>query len=821
MLDMGSVFVWEWLDEQSLWRPYSPQVVHYIENVIRENPRAGSVSLGEADVRLTPYILDLISMNQFRLDSGTLHPVRRMKFPLSSAPGRGVTWEWEESPGYWIPFETRLSVLIQQALERKQSGVRLGEPCSGSHICFKTMTQVNFPSQRRIRVRYRAHKPYPSANSLLGLQTGLNPFLNEHVNHKPGTFISSPYLENSKTELININRERVTYSKEPADSDHMLLNVNHKLVDIESEPVNNGLLNSNYVLTNFNHYLENFNHDQVNTSSRPNLNHFNNGFSSCNPFIQEDNSGLLNFSNGNLNCGLVNTKSELLNPNTVWAHIKPELVTDDSRSANPRPVLVRSDSRPDQSRPKIVRSVSRPEYSGQRLSRSNSRPGSSNPVLLRSDFSTASPKSKMVMSTCNPDDTLIIDSIHGLGQYEARPADFRSLLGVSDFKPADSRADFRSADSKPMLARSNTRSDDFMMGSLYQHSGTAHSKPELANRRLSRSTSVQTRNSTCACPQCLLVQSIKSASWPGIKPEKIQTGRLQTSNRPRETSTCKTRVPPLVLSNIESSGVISPALAGIGGLLMSAAGLPVCLSLPCSPVVQPPPVRKRDIQSVPGILGNSRKISNKKGKKPEEIIKQFMQQVKLPPEEDCTLCLKPLTAGLVGKLYRCSHIHHVQCLAPLYKDGTLRCPSCQTLYGVKMGSQPPGKMSYHLIPHSLPGHPNCKTIRIIYHIPPGIQVSGQPNPGKKFTAPDFPLHCYLPNTAKGREVLRLLIEIWERRLLFPIVPSQVAGVPDSVSTSRIPHKTEFGSNLTGRGFPDPRYLDSVLRQLRDWGITGG
>lgn len=32
-------------------------------------------------------------------------------------------------------------------------------------------------------------------------------------------------------------------------------------------------------------------------------------------------------------------------------------------------------------------------------------------------------------------------------------------------------------------------------------------------------------------------------------------------------------------------------------------------------------------------------------------------------------------------------------------------------------------MEYHLIPHSLPGHPDCKTIRIIYSISPGIQVS--------------------------------------------------------------------------------------------------
>ncbi|KAM4702905.1 E3 ubiquitin-protein ligase DTX4-like [Rhinophrynus dorsalis] len=280
------------------------------------------------------------------------------------------------------------------------------------------------------------------------------------------------------------------------------------------------------------------------------------------------------------------------------------------------------------------------------------------------------------------------------------------------------------------------------------------------------------------------------------------------------------KISPLPLCNLEGSGMIPPALAGISGLLMSAVGLPVCLSRPTSPVFYPPPVRKREIQPVPGILGNSRKIRNKKGKKPEVMVKQFLQQVKIPPVEDCVLCLRPLAEGEIGKLYRCSHTQHVQCLAPLYKDGILRCPSCKTLYGSKLGSQPPGKMSYHLIPHSLPGHKGCQTIRIIYHISPGVQGPGQPNPGKKFTANDFPMHCYMPNTDKGRKILRLLIEAWDRRLLFPVIRSHSPGVPDCVSTSRFPHKTEFGSNFTGKGYPDPQYLDSVLRQLQDWGLTG-
>lgn len=49
---------------------------------------------------------------------------------------------------------------------------------------------------------------------------------------------------------------------------------------------------------------------------------------------------------------------------------------------------------------------------------------------------------------------------------------------------------------------------------------------------------------------------------------------------------------------------------------------------------------------------------------------------------------------------------------------------------MKTGTQPPGKMEYHIIPHALPGHSDCKTIRIIYNIPPGVQVRPGPMPGR-------------------------------------------------------------------------------------------
>ncbi|XP_021103972.1 E3 ubiquitin-protein ligase DTX4 isoform X2 [Heterocephalus glaber] len=201
-------------------------------------------------------------------------------------------------------------------------------------------------------------------------------------------------------------------------------------------------------------------------------------------------------------------------------------------------------------------------------------------------------------------------------------------------------------------------------------------------------------------------------------------------------------VPTVPVKNLNGSSPVSPALAGITGILMSAAGLPVCLTRPPKLVLHPPPVSKSEIKSIPGVSNTSRKTTKKqakKGKTPEEVLRKYLQKVRHPPEEDCTICMERLTApsgykgpqptvqpDIVGKLSRCGHAYHVYCLVAMYnngnKDGSLQCPTCKTIYGVKTGTQPPGKMEYHLIPHSLPGHPDCKTIRIIYSIPPGIQA---------------------------------------------------------------------------------------------------
>lgn len=223
---------------------------------------------------------------------------------------------------------------------------------------------------------------------------------------------------------------------------------------------------------------------------------------------------------------------------------------------------------------------------------------------------------------------------------------------------------------------------------------------------------------------------------------------------------------------------------------------------------------------------------------PESVVKKYMDSLDSPPDEDCIICMEKLASPsgysdavdsksiqphAVGKLKQCAHSFHILCMLAMYnngnKDGSLQCPACKTIYGEKTGTQPKGKMDTYSIPRSLPGHPDCGIIQIVYTIPPGIQGPEHPNPGKPYTARGFPRHCYLPDSSKGRLVLDLLRVAWNRRLIFTVGVSSTTGEGDTVVWNEIHHKTEMSSNISGHGYPDPRYLDNVLAELAAQGVT--
>ena len=71
------VVVWEWQDDLGYWRPYSGQVSGYIEQYFSSprghrggGPGSTSICLGQSDPSLSPYLIDIPSLKQFRQDTG-------------------------------------------------------------------------------------------------------------------------------------------------------------------------------------------------------------------------------------------------------------------------------------------------------------------------------------------------------------------------------------------------------------------------------------------------------------------------------------------------------------------------------------------------------------------------------------------------------------------------------------------------------------------------------------------------------------------------------------------------------------------------------
>nr|XP_033812681.1 E3 ubiquitin-protein ligase DTX1 [Geotrypetes seraphini] len=593
--NLARVVVWEWLNEHGRWRPYSATVCHHIENVLKEDAR-GSVVLGQVDLQLVPYVIDLQSMHQFRQDTGTMRPVRRNFYDPSSAPGKGIVWEWENDNGSWTPYDMDICITIQNAYEKQHPWLDLTTLGFCYLIYFNSMSQMNRQTQRKRRLRRRMDLAYP---------------------------LTMGSIPKSQSWPVGTN------SGQPCSCQQCLL-------------VNSTRAASNAILA----------------SQRRKV------YSST--------------SNGTLAVRQSNT----FNGSALWS-------TSTAPAGGP-----------------------------------------------------------------------------------TKMEQLRPLNGA-------------------------------------QHSTFSRSQSAPAGTQLPGQNNLN-------------------------RPGTQRTAVLSTR------ATIPPGVPALPVKNLNGTGPVHPALAGMTGILMCAAGLPVCLTRAPKPILHPPPVSKSDIKPVSGINGICRKTKKKhlkKSKNPEDVVRRYSQKVKNPPDEDCTICMERLVTSsgyegvlnhkgikpeLVGKLGKCGHLYHLLCLVAMYnngnKDGSLQCPTCKAIYGEKTGTQPPGKMEFHVIPHSLPGYTEFKTIRIVYDIPTGIQTAEHPTPGKKFTARGFPRHCYLPDNEKGRKVLKLLIVAWGRRLIFTIGTSSTTGESDTVVWNEIHHKTEFGSNLTGHGYPDPNYLDNVLAELSAQGV---
>ncbi|XP_041054081.1 probable E3 ubiquitin-protein ligase DTX2 isoform X1 [Carcharodon carcharias] len=228
------VAVWEWEDEAGRWRPYSSRVSEHIERSLLQlhgaaAKGASSISLGQADPRLAPYIIDIPTLTQFRQDTGRMRQVRRQLYAQSSAPGQGLLWQWENDEGGWTAYEMTISIFIENCLTGRQQMADLGQFGYNYVVDLTTSCQINRITGFRRRVQRLSDTPYPSAvfgpfhrgqicscNQCLAY-TGSGPILNRSrhtVSNLAGP--STQLTSNRLSLMVSHNHGYSPYSKRPA-----------------------------------------------------------------------------------------------------------------------------------------------------------------------------------------------------------------------------------------------------------------------------------------------------------------------------------------------------------------------------------------------------------------------------------------------------------------------------------------------------------------------------------------------------------------------------------------------------------------------------
>ncbi|XP_069767016.1 probable E3 ubiquitin-protein ligase DTX2 isoform X2 [Narcine bancroftii] len=162
------VVVWEWEDEAGRWRPYSSRVSEHIERSMQQLHGAAaagkgghSIALGQADPWLASYIIDIPSLTQFRQDTGRMRRVRRQLHAQSSAPGQGLSWQWENDEGGWIAYETTISIFLEDCFIGRQQVADLGNFGYNYVVDLTSLCQINKITGFRRRIQRYSDAPYP------------------------------------------------------------------------------------------------------------------------------------------------------------------------------------------------------------------------------------------------------------------------------------------------------------------------------------------------------------------------------------------------------------------------------------------------------------------------------------------------------------------------------------------------------------------------------------------------------------------------------------------------------------------------------------
>lgn len=200
----------------------------------------------------------------------------------------------------------------------------------------------------------------------------------------------------------------------------------------------------------------------------------------------------------------------------------------------------------------------------------------------------------------------------------------------------------------------------------------------------------------------------------------------------------------------------------------------------------------------------------------QDVPWSLVQSSSTSEPEQCVICMcafEGTDEGEIVRLGRCkAHYFHKACISQAFCSSTsVKCPICGNCYGEQIGSMPAGVMAVTYERFLQCDGYNCGSWIILYHFPNGLR-DNIPYSGTTREA-------YLPNTAEGREVMRLLICAFYKRQSFTVGTSVTTGASSTVVWSGIHHKTSPDGGSTNFGYPDDGYFERVKGELAARGVV--
>ncbi|KAJ1460574.1 hypothetical protein M885DRAFT_559691 [Pelagophyceae sp. CCMP2097] len=239
----------------------------------------------------------------------------------------------------------------------------------------------------------------------------------------------------------------------------------------------------------------------------------------------------------------------------------------------------------------------------------------------------------------------------------------------------------------------------------------------------------------------------------------------------------------------------------------SAAVLPPPAPGPAAPAAAPPPAPKR------------RRSEEADDGASAAAMTDVTERARAD-ELACPICLEDFSEEKALQLNVCGltslHPFHAECIGEWLKSGAGRCPSCTKTVGVRMGTQPRGRMTDSIETFALPGYPATSRTRVVtYVFDSGLQGPEHPNPGLAYAGTHR--RAYLPSP-QGDAHFQALKVAFERRLCFSVGRSVTTGQENCVVWGGLHHKTSVGGGPERHGFPDETFLERLADELKANGV---